>query len=100
MAGKVLVTVGGRSTTEVAGVTEKSSTDSPSSEPVALKSVQRSQKTAFDVIVNPLTVADTRDRLVLPFKAPAVGPVLELEQSNVSTLVHVPVARDVASVLY
>ena len=87
-AGTVAVTDGAVSTTGTSnvGVIEKSSTASPSSELVALKSVQRIQNEAPLGMLNPESVLAMAVRLAaaLPSSAPAVPAATGLEKSRLS----------------
>lgn len=83
-------------------VSEKSSTDRPSSAPgIKSESAQRSQKVAplgmfKPVIVNEIAV---RFGATLPFSAPTVPATTGLAKSRLSASVQVPVVMPVASVL-
>ena len=83
------------------GVSEKSSTARPSSEPVALKSLQRIQNVAPLGMLSPLIVPEMAVRLpaALPSRAATVATFGD-EKLSAATVVHVPVFRPVASVLY
>src|SRR5262249_516404 len=85
------------------GVSEKSSTPSPSSELGALKSSQRMKNVAPLAILRPVIAKLMVARLAaaLPSNAPALEAVLiGLVKSRELTSFHVPVIRLVASTLY
>src|SRR5215218_4206133 len=85
------------------GVSEKSSTDRPSSAPVASKLFQRIQTVAPLAMPRLLIVLLIAVRLAaaLPSRVPATAAVLiGLMKSSGSTSVQVPVVRLVALVLY
>ena len=80
----------------------KSSTDSPSSDPVPLKSFQRIQNVDPSAIDNPVIVELMAVLLgeELPSYAPTVPVVTGAVKSKASASFHVPVVRLVALVLY
>src|SRR6185503_10714255 len=83
-------------------VTEKSSTERPSSAPEALKSSQRIQKLEPVGIESPVITEESAVRLpaALPSIAPTAATTLGLLKSSALTSVHVPVVRLVAFRLY
>ena len=83
------------------GVIAKSSTATPSSAPVAFKSVQRMKKVVPLVILKPLIVLLMLVRFAeaLPSSAPGEPAVTGLVKSRVLSSVYVPLVRLVASVL-
>jgi hypothetical protein len=72
---------------EVCGVSEKSSTPSPSSAPVTLKSAQRIQNVCPGAIESPVIAPATAVRLpaAFPFSAPTVPVVTGEEKSSAFT---------------
>src|SRR5690349_4525258 len=98
LMGAVDATAGGKSP---AGPKRTSSMASASSAPLAFNSLQRTHSFAPGATENPVTVPDSDAKLpgALPSRmptAPADGGVT----SSAGKFVHVPVASDVASVLY
>src|SRR5690242_10444115 len=85
----------------VVGVSEKSSTARPSSEPETSVSVQRIQNVVPAAMFSPLMVElnGVRSGATLPFLAPVVA-VSGVTKFSAATPVHVPVVRLVALVLY
>src|SRR3954469_16829486 len=82
------------------GVSEKSSTDRPSSAPVASVSVQRMKNVApFGIDTVIVVERAVRSAAALPFFAPAVT-VSGVTKLSAGTPVYVPVERSVAFVLY
>ena len=88
-------------TTPPWGVSEKSSTDRPSSAPVASISVQRIQNVAPLAMLKPGIIEESavRSAAALPFLAPTVT-VSGVTKLSGAWLVQVPVVRSVALVLY
>ncbi len=83
-------------------VSAKLSTARPSSEPAALRSVQRIQKVAPAGMLRAVIAPEMAVRLAvaLPSSAPVVGPVTGAVKSSASASTQVPVVRLVAFRLY